>query len=415
MTGILSDPDILIIGAGAAGLSAGRELARAKARFTILEARDRLGGRGWTLDATQYKPIDLGCGWLHSADTNPFVQVAEELGEPLDRSPAPWAKQADTRHFSLADQRDYRAAWKRFYDRLEAAEECVPDRRASEFLEPGNPWNGMLDAGSTFINGVELDGLSVVDYGRYHDSGVNYRAGIGFGALIARLGEGLPIASDCAAQVIDHSGQRIRVETSRGGFTARCVIVTVPTNIIADGALRFDPPLPDKVAAAQALPLGVADKLFLALDHADDLPIDARLYGRKDRTEMASYHLRPYGLPLIECYFGGAFARGLEAGGMPAFADYAIADIAGVLGADMTRRLTPLACSAWAQDPFARGSYSFARPGYSDQRAVLASPVDGRLFFAGEATSKHDFSTAHGAYRTGLASAHEALAIICQG
>ena len=250
-------------------------------------------------------------------------------------------------------------------------------------------------------------------FDRYRDSGINWRAPMGLGALISTFGANLPVVFDCAATRLDRSGARLKLETSKGEFSARAIIVTVSTNLLAAEALRFWPPLPEKIEAAAKLPLGVADKLFLSIDgHAQHLPVEARLYGRRDRTAMASYHLRPFGRPLIECYFGGRFARELEAGGPQAFAAYAIEDIAAALGSDVGKRLSLAACSSWARDPFALGSYSHALPGFSDLRAMLAAPVEDRLFFAGEATSKHDFSTAHGAWRTGAASAAAALACV---
>ncbi len=409
MTHIPDDPDILVIGAGAAGVAAARRLARAGARFAMIEARARPGGRAWTAMEGGY-PVDLGCGWFHSAETNPLVAEAGAAGFDIDRSTPPWQKEFDSRDFSLADQREYRRAWNSFYERLERAAAEGRDRPAAELLEPGCRWNTLIDAGSTYVNGVELDRLSVVDFDRYADSGVNWRAPAGLGALVARLCEGLPVAFDCAATLIEHSGARLRVATTRGVFTAGKLIVTLPTNLIAGEAVRFSPALPRKIDAASRLPLGVADKLFLSVAGADDLPVDGRLYGARDKVGMGSYHLRPFGRPLIEAYFGGAFALELEAGGAAAFADYAIDDLAGALGNDARKRLKPVACSAWARDPFALGSYSHALPGCSDERAELAAPVDGRIFFAGEAVSKHDFSTVHGAWRTGVAAADAALA-----
>ena len=406
-----SNPQIIVIGAGAAGIAATRELVAQGQDVLLLEARDRIGGRAHAQVLPSGLAVDLGAGWLHSADENPLVDLAQHCGIDLDLSKAPWQKDADIRGFPIPDQRDYRQSWARFYAKLEAAEEIIPDLAAAQFLEPGNRWSGMIDAGSTFINGVELDQLSVTDYGRYVDTGVNYRAVCGFGILVSRLGCDLPVVTNCTATRIDHSGPRLKVETSRGDFSARAVIICVPTNLIAEEAIRFDPPLPHKVEAAHDLPLGVADKLFLEIAHPSDWPEEARLYGSKDRTQMASYHLRPFGHPLIECYFGGAFARDLEKGGMAAFADFAIEDLAGVLGSDVKRRLKAVACSGWASDPFAMGSYSFARVGKSDQRAVLAAPVEGRIYFAGEAVSKHDFSTVHGAWRTGVAAAREVAGI----
>ncbi len=408
MKSIPANPDILVIGAGAAGLAAARCLARANASFAVLEARSRPGGRAWTLNAGGY-PLDLGCGWFHSAESNPLAAEAARLGFEIDRAPPPWQKDADVRGFPLADQREYRRAWGAFYGRLEGAAQSDADGPASDYLEPACRWNPMLDAGSTFINGVELGGLSVIDYGRYGDSGINWRAPAGLGALIAALGDGMPVVYDCPAARVDRSGTVLRVETAKGRFTARAVIVTIPTNCIAGETLRFTPPLPEKTQAAARLPLGLADKLFLAIDDSRDFPIDGRLYGARDSAAMAGYHLRPFGRPLIEAYFGGKFARELEAGGAGAFADHAVNDLAGVLGNAVRKRLKPVACSAWALDPCALGSYSHALPGYSDERATLAAPVEDRIFFAGEAVSKHDFSTAHGAYRTGEAAAGAAL------
>jgi monoamine oxidase len=228
--------------------------------------------------------------------------------------------------------------------------------------------------------------------------------------LVAAYGASCPLALNCEATLIDHSGQRIRVETSRGTLTAGQVIVTAPTNLIADEAIRFHPALSAKVDAARGLPLGLADKVTLALADPDALPVEGNLRGATMRTEMGTYHIRPFGQPCIEGFFGGRFAQALEAAGPGAIAAHSIDEIAGFLGNDFRCKLTPLAESRWAHDPFARGSYSHALPGHADKRAVLAAPVDGRLFFAGEATSPGFFSTAHGARDSGERAAREIMA-----
>jgi monoamine oxidase len=184
----------------------------------------------------------------------------------------------------------------------------------------------------------------------------------------------------------------------------------VPTNLIADQSVRFHPALPAKVDAARALPLGIADKVMLALSEPEALPKDGNLRGATMRTAMGTYHLRPFGQPCIEGYFGGSFARQLEDAGNGALAAQSIDEIAAFFGNDFRRKLKPLAESRWAHDPFARGSYSHALPGHAGDRAVLATPVDGRLFFAGEATSRNFFSTAHGARDSGERAAGEVVA-----
>jgi monoamine oxidase len=179
---------------------------------------------------------------------------------------------------------------------------------------------------------------------------------------------------------------------------ADAVIVTVPTPLIAAQEVRFRPELTDKIAAASVLPLGLADKLVMAVEVPELLPMDGHLIGNPNRTATGSYHLRPFGRPLIEGFFGGRLAHELEAAGPGAFFDFAVAELVELFGSGIRARLRPLAETGWGRDPFARGSYSYAVPGRADARATLAAPVDGRVFFAGEACSRHDFTTAHGAY-----------------
>jgi monoamine oxidase len=312
---------------------------------------------------------------------------------------------------------DFIKALDAFYERAEeAARQAIAsghDPAASEYLEPGNRWNPMIDALSSYINGCELDAVSILDMDAYEDTEINWRVRHGYGAMIAAYGASCPLALDCTVSLIDHAGARLRIETSRGTLSADKVIVTVPTNLIADEAIRFRPELPAKVDAAIGLPLGLADKVMLALDEPQGtegaLPKDGNLRGATMRTAMGSYHLRPFGQASIEGYFGGSFARELEDAGPGALAAQSIDEIAALLGNDFRRKLKPLAESRWAHDPFARGSYSHALPGHAGARAVLAAPVDERLFFAGEATSPNFFSTAHGARDSGERAAGEVM------
>lgn len=410
MVGSLSERDVIVIGAGAAGLACGRRLGEAGLDVVIVEARDRIGGRAHTIVPPGLgHPIDRGCGWLHSGDRNPFTAIAETLGFTVDRRTAAW----DREDGEATDEAEaFGEAWEAFFGRVEAAAKAGRDGPAADHLTPGGRFNAQLDAISTYSNGVPLSELSVVDYGRYADSGVNWRVREGYGALIAAHGAGVPIELDCAVLAVDHGGARVRVETAKGALLASAVVVTVPTSLLAAEAIRFTPALPDKTEAASAVPLGLADKLVLALDRPDMVLAESHVMGRRDRRDTGSYYLRPYGLPMIEGYFGGPFAAELERGGEAAFAAVAIEELATHFGPEIRRHLRPVSATAWGLDPHARGSYSAARPGFADRRAVLARPVDGRLFFAGEATHPTDFSTAHGAHRSGLRAAGEVLAAL---
>ena len=409
MTVLPSSIDVAIIGAGAAGLGAAHALNGSSRSFVVLEARERVGGRGHTIMAAPDITFDLGCGWLHSADKNSFVGIAEALGFEIDRTLPPWSERVVSRTFPQQERADFLRAQKAFYDRAEEAARDGGDKPANLYLEPGNRWNPMIDAISTYVNGCELDQVSILDMDAYEDTNINWRVRRGYGALMAAYGAKLPLALNCEVRLIDHSGKRLRIETSQGSLMADKVIVTVPTNLIADEAIRFHPVLSDKIEAAAGLPLGVNNKVMLALDEPGDLPKDGSLRGATMRTAVGGFHLLPFGQPCIEGFFGGSFARQLEDAGEGALGAQAIDEIAGLLGNDYRRRLTPLAESRWSRDPFARGAYSHALPGHAGKRAMLAAPVDDRLFFAGEATSADFFSTAHGARDSGERAAQEVL------
>jgi monoamine oxidase len=412
MTSLPSSVDVAIIGAGAAGLGAAHALKNSGLSFVVLEARDRVGGRAHTIMAAPDVVFDVGCGWLHSADKNSFVKIAEELNFEVDKHLPPWRERAYGKAFPQVDREDFICALEEFYGRISEAAEQGQDSPAARYLERGNRWNPMIDAISTYVNGTELDSVSILDMEAYEDTNLNWRVRRGYGALMAAYGASLPLLLNCNVTLIDHSAKRLRIETSQGSLLADKVIVTVPTNLIADEAIRFHPALPDKADAAANLPLGLADKVVLALAEPEALPKEGNLRGATMRTEMGTYHLRPFGQACIEGFFGGRFARALEDAGDGAIAAHSIDEIAGFLGNDFRRRLKPLKESRWAHDPFARGSYSHALPGHAGKRAVLAAPVDRRLFFAGEATSPNFFTTAHGARDSGERAAKEVLASV---
>src|SRR5215469_15847567 len=386
MTGFPSEVDVAVIGAGAAGVGAARRLGESGlVSVLLLEARERIGGRVHTIAPAGF-PLDRGAEWLHSADRNPLSPIAQRLGFSVHRRPPGWTTRLRSSGETIEAEEQWiatREAQSR--DRKWAAAEPV-DRSLATLLSPGGRWNKLLDATSTWGNGAELDRVSVKDYVRYEDSGTNWRLYEGYGRLFEALAEGLPVVLQAAVSRIDHGGRTIRLETARGTVTAARVIITVPTSIIAGEIFRFDPPLPDKIEAAEGLPLGVDNKLFISLEGA--LPgaeHDAYLVGSTTSRETMSYQVRPFDRPAIYCFFGGRFAAALEAEGEAAMFAFAAGELARLFGNGIRRQIAPLASTAWQRDPWARGSYSYALPGHADDRAVLATPVDDRLFFAGEA------------------------------
>ena len=404
--------DVVVVGAGAAGIAAAARLARAPLSVVVLEGQGRIGGRAHTLAARPDLPLDLGCGWLHSADRNPFVPLFERADIPLDRTLPAWRRPEANLSLGPEDRARFEAAMGAFEKALEKAARAGQEGRANAHLPRAARWRPLLEAFSSYYNGAPLSQVSVQDYGAFIDTGLDWRAVEGYGAAICDLADRSLIVPHCAVLSIDHSGQALRLETARGTVTARAVVLTISSDLLAREAIRLHPHLPTKTDAATGLPLGLADKVFLSPAAPETFPREHHLWGDTEKAETGSYYLRPLGRPVIEAYFGGDHARALAAEGPRAAADFAIEELVSVYGADIRPQLRLLAATSWSQDPWALGAYSHALPGCAPARQVLAEPVEGRLFFAGEATSTRAFSTAHGAWETGLRAADEVLAAL---
>ena len=189
-------------------------------------------------------PIDLGCGWLHSADRNPWREIAEAQGGSIDKTPPPWTQHSAPIGFPLSDQTSFLQALQKFRQQLYSRCEEESDVAAATFLEPLGQWNALINAVSTYANGAELERVSARDASRYDDSGVNWRVVEGYGRVIAAHGAGLPVMLGHAVRLIDRSGRRLRVKTTAGAITADIAIVTVSSALLAEEKLLFSPALP---------------------------------------------------------------------------------------------------------------------------------------------------------------------------
>ena len=404
--------DIAIIGAGAAGIAAARTLAGRSLTLAVLEARDRIGGRAHTV-SFRGEGLDMGCGWLHSADENPLAALVEPSGLTLDKTPPPWERPASLDlELSPTERAEFGQAFADFETRVEEAAARGEDGPASEHFERGCRWNARMDAISGALNGARFGQVSTRDYAAYRDTGVNWRVREGYGRLVASLGAGVPVILDCPVSRIDRSGPTLRLETGRGAIETRAVIVTVPTDLIGREMLRFDPPLPELVEAASALPLGLASKMHMTVVGAEEFPADTQIWGRADAAETGGYHLRPFGRSMIEGWFSADFARALEAEGPAAFFAFSVEELVSLLGSNMRKRLEPVTATLWGADPWSHGAYSYARPGHADARSRLAAPVENRIFLAGEATSQTFQGTAHGAWLEGERAARAAMMVL---
>ncbi|WP_242186903.1 FAD-dependent oxidoreductase [Sphingomonas sp. CARO-RG-8B-R24-01] len=404
--------DVAIVGGGAAGIAAARTLAGSSRSAILLEAGPRLGGRAQSVPH-QGVALDLGCGWLHSAERNAWTTVAEASGVAIDRGMPAWGQQFRNLGFSPHDQRAARTAFEHWLKRMEHAPPSSD--RASDSLLPDCAWNGHIAAMTGFISGVTPDRISVADYLAYENAATdcNWRLPGGYGTLIV-----MSMPADVAHHVstpvesvlLEANG--VRLTTSAGDITARAVILTVSTAVLAGNTITLPDALEPWRAAAAQLPLGRNEKLFLAIDGPAPFEAETQVLGKPGEASSASCYIRPLGWPVIECFLGGEGARRAEAEGEDAaFAD-AIDDLVALFGTDVRRSLRPIIASAWSANPRIGGAYSCALPGHAPARETLALPFNDRIFFAGEATNPIDFSTAHGAHDSGVRAAREAAAAL---
>jgi monoamine oxidase len=409
----MADVDVVVIGAGAAGLAAARRLRAADRSTVVLEARNRVGGRAWTETDSFGFPLDRGCHWLHSADVNPLRPIAQELGLGVVELDRDRSRRTEGSSLSADEMAECTAAVADFFDLASAAGRAGRDVAVADVVPSDSRWRSIFDAIMTWSASVEVDAISTLDYATYRDTGKDWPVRDGLGTVIARHGADVPVTLGAPVEAVDWRGGAVVVSCSAGMVRSDAVVITVPTSVLAAGAIRFDPPLPSAtVAAFENLPLGTADKVDLLLDESGTamLPADTYRIGRIDTSRTNSLWIRHLGRPTVTGFLGGNLARDLEAAGEAAAIAFVTDELASHFGQDIRRCIRKGVASAWGTDPYTLGGYSCARPGHAHRRADLAAPVDGRLFFAGEATSIDAYSTAHGAHLSGLRAADEVLA-----
>jgi len=407
-----TDADVVVVGAGAAGIAAARRLATSGLASMALEATGRIGGRAWTCDVAGLH-LDLGCGWLHSADRNPWTGIAEAAGFAVDRRTPAWGKQYRDLGFSQVEQAAATQAfadWRRRMMKTPPATDCAADA-----LEPNGEWNVYLQAMNGFLTGAGVERISVADYIAYEaaSTGCNWRAPAGYGSLVAAsLPRPIDLRLSTPVESIELDSRAVVLVTPVGAVRARAAILTVSTAVLAGGTILLPRALDLWRHAAAHLPLGRNEKLFLEITGDSPFVPETRALGNPRDRRTGVYYIRPFGWPVIECFLGDQGARMVEELGPAAGFAHAIDQLVALFGSAVSRSLRPLIASSWSRMTHVGGAYSYALPGHAAAREDLASPFEQRLFFAGEATHVHDYSTAHGAYDSGLRAAEEAIAAL---
>ncbi|WP_417431960.1 flavin monoamine oxidase family protein [Kiloniella sp.] len=427
----VTNPDVIIVGAGIAGVTAARTLMQHGVSVLVLEARDRIGGRAYTEQETFGVPYDHGCTWLHSADENPLSSlIRDQTGydtfdfgarEPIYFVQGQGEGGRGARRATEQEIQEIEKAEDALYDDLWAYDVVTHgDTSIHNLRPPKNKWDELAQLRKgPFEAGVHSDRLSVIDYQTQYETGTEWMVPQGFAAGIFKALGSVPVKLGTVVEKIDWQGQEVKVRSNQGTMTCRAVVVTVPTEIIADETLKFSPGLPqDKMAAFHALPMALLDKISLQFDLGFKALIpdadtnEAYIEAPQGMDQIDSWHshlLCPFGQAMSTMFVGGQLARDLTESNQEAVQDFAVSSLASVLGNDVKKLVGKGHATKWLADPFARGGYAYSSIGKNHLREVARQSVANRLFFAGEALHGKWATMAPGAYLTGQQAAHEIM------
>ncbi|NVN85697.1 MAG: FAD-dependent oxidoreductase [Rhodopseudomonas sp.] len=406
------EADVVVVGAGAAGIAAARRIMAANRKVIVIEATGQIGGRCQTDTASFGLPFDRGARWLHNPDTNPMVKLARSVG--LDIAPAPPGQRirVGRRNARASETEDFLATLVRANRAIDEASHGKADVACAAALpaDLGN-WAATVEfVLGPYASGKDLKDLSAMDQARAQDRSALIACRQGVGTLIGKLAEPVPVALSTPATRIVWGGREVSVETPAGKISARAVIVTASTNVLSSGAIKFTPELPKRqVDAVTKLSLGSFDRIALQLS-GDPLGLskDEVMIEQSAGARTAALFANIGDSSLCMLDVAGGFGRDLSAQGDAAMRAFAVEWLTKLFGSDIAASVRRSSATRWNAAPFALGAMSAAAPGGQPSRKVLAEPL-GSLFLAGEATHETLWGTVHGAWDSGERTAEAAL------
>ncbi len=420
--------DVIVIGAGAAGIAAARRLTEAGRSVVVLEARDRVGGRAFTDESFAAHPVELGAEFIHgqnvatwdwirqfgastTGDANRHSQWFHWGGQLLD-SEAFYLLAGDL----LGEQRRLRYGISRVADDDLAAATVFDDWERATGVPLSAEGRRLVDnmvAQGTAADPEEL-GVRAGRLATYEGDGDqrHFRLLHGYSELMRQAAEGLNLRLSTPVTKVAWAGDGALVETDAGTFEAAAVVVTLPLGVLRSGSITFEPALSEsKREAISCINPGAIGKVVLKFDEfawPRDMtflwtPGDTQLWWRPGQGQTGEE-------PVLTAFFGGKDARAMAARTPSDAAAFATADLEAITGKRLSSHLVDYRVLVWNNEPYTQMGYSSLPPGGGDLRAALAAPL-ASLYFAGEATNAVRPATVHGAIESGIRAANEILGL----
>lgn len=409
----MTDYDVAVVGAGAAGIAATRLLADENLNVICLEASGRVGGRAHTDTEIFGVPFDTGAHWMHCEHINALKSPGLAMGLNLyevdeDRAVTAGLENDDI----LWDQVD--AVFEDAKHALNSIGEN-DDLSMDDVLKVDGPWGLTAKMMCCLSMARDPNQISLRDLFNW-EGGKDLFCKEGFGHLVARLANQLPIKLSVPVKEIQVLPKEVRLTTDNGSLTAKAVIVTASVGVLAEDVIRFDPPLDaERRSALDAITMSDYGHTAL-LFQPGTIPLESDIWLTYQINEVADavpqgggFLCNVGGTGLTNFETSGSFNRTLQDAGPETAVDHALEILVGIFGSEVRSKFIKGHSTKWRHEPYVRGSYSGALPGGSAKREVLARPHADRIYFAGEATHRGQQASVSGAYLEGQRIANEIL------
>ena len=413
---IPTNPEVVIIGAGAAGLAAAKTLLSKNISCIVLEGNSRIGGRAFTETVTFGVPYDQGCHWIMVSGESFWLPYAKENGFNVYKDPYPYDDGSDPKInvftgsvANIGYNKDLSSAIETLDNNISKAAEAVLDISAAEANKDYNdPWKQLAENWyGAWDMGKDFDEFSTQDW--YNSPwSTTYFCKEGYGAIVAHYGQGLPVQLNTKVTEIDWSGANVKVKTNSGSLTCKAVIVTVSTGILAADNIKFTPALStEKQESFHKISMGSYNHIGLQFKRdIFNLGSDAFLVYKTDSEKSTGFFTNISGTTLSYAMIGGRFGWELENEGFDAGVDFALGELIKIYGNDIKKDFIKGHFPRWGHNTWTLGSYASADPGAYPYRKILRESVGDKIFFAGEATHRLMWATCSGAHLTGVDAAN---------
>ena len=407
------DFDVLIVGAGAAGIAAARRVAAAGRRFVVLEASERWGGRCFTDMRTFRIPYERGARWIYMPDLNPLAKLALKAGLDIYPMPAGQRLRIGLRDAREGETEDFFANLVRCNRGISDAARGKVDVSCAQALPNDlGDWRPTMEfVLGNFGCGKALSDISAMDLAKSAEREVAAFCRQGLGTLVGKLAFGSPIQFSSPVTRIAWGDRLVEAETRGTLLTARAAIVTASTAVLASGKIKFQPGLPARYAEAIGK-LGLGSYEHVAIEFAGNplgLRSDDLIFEKAAGPRTAALLGNVSGSRLCVVEIAGRLAADLAGDGEAAMTTFAIDWLAGLFGSGLKRAVERTHATRWTKEPWVLGAFSAAAPGGQWARKALSEPLDERLWFAGEAVHETLWGTIAGAWEAGERAADAAI------